>query len=73
MSSRRLPHLHPEARWLFLTWHLHGALRPSEFQPPGKALAGEAFVLMDRKLDAPISGPMFLRVKTPLPPSWKHL
>jgi putative transposase len=61
MSTRRLPHIYPEGRWLFLTWHLHGALRPSAFQPPWKALSGEAFVLMDRKLDWPISGPMFLR------------
>jgi REP-associated tyrosine transposase len=33
---------------------------PSEFQPPGKTLSGEAFVLMDRKLDSARTGPMFL-------------
>jgi hypothetical protein len=59
-SQRRLRHLYPEGRWLFLTWHLHGAIRPSEFPPPGKAMSGEAFVLMDRKLDNARTGPMFL-------------
>jgi putative transposase len=60
-STRRLPHIYPEGRWIFLTWHLHGALRPSQFQPPGKASSGEAFVLMDIELDKASSGPMFLR------------
>jgi REP element-mobilizing transposase RayT len=60
-STRRLPHIYPEGRWIFLTWHLHGALRPSQFQPPGKASSGEAFVLMDRELDKASQGPTFLR------------
>ena len=59
-SARRLPHLYPEDRWLFLTWHLHNAIRPSQFPPPSKALTGEAFVLMDRKLDTAQTGPLFL-------------
>jgi putative transposase len=58
-ATRRLPHIYQEGRWLFLTWHLHGAIRPAEFQPPGKILSGEAFVLMDRKLDNARTGPMF--------------
>ncbi len=60
-STRRLPHIYPEGRWIFLTWHLHGALRSAHVQPPGKVLSGEAFVLMDRKLDRADTGPMFLR------------
>jgi len=60
-SARRLPHIYPEGRWLFLTWHLHGALRPAQFQPAAKLSSGEAFVLMDRELDKAIRGPMFLR------------
>ena len=63
-SVRRLPHIYPEGRWLFLTWHLHGALRTSQIPPPSKALSGEAFVLMDRQLDTARSGPMFLRQDT---------
>jgi len=40
-SMRRLPHVYPESRWLFLTWHLHGALQAFERAPPGKALSGK--------------------------------
>jgi REP element-mobilizing transposase RayT len=61
MSIRRLPHLYPEGRWLFLTWHLRGALRPSQFPPPHRDLSGETFVLLDRVLDAARTGPLFLR------------
>jgi putative transposase len=60
-STRRLPHIYPEGRWIFITWHLHGALRPRESQPPGKISSGEAFVLMDRKLDTATTGPLWLR------------
>jgi REP element-mobilizing transposase RayT len=60
-SVRRLPHVYPEDRWLFLTWHLHGALRTSQIPPPSKASSGEAFLLVDRQLDGARSGPMFLR------------
>jgi putative transposase len=56
----RLPHVYPEGRWIFLTWHLHGAIHPSQFPPPGKLLSGEALVLMDRKLDTARAGPRFL-------------
>jgi hypothetical protein len=60
-SVRRRPHVYPEDRWLFLTWHLHGALRTSQIPPPSKASSGEAFLLVDRQLDGARSGPMFLR------------
>ena len=61
MSVRRLPHIYPEDRWLFITWNLRGALRPAQFPPPNKALSGELFVIMDRALDTARAGPMFLR------------
>jgi putative transposase len=61
MSARRLPHLYPEDRWLFVSWHLHQAVQPNHFPPPKKASAGQAFVWLDRQLDAATSGPMFLR------------
>jgi REP element-mobilizing transposase RayT len=60
-SLRRLPHLYPQDRWLFLTWSLHGAVRPYHFPPPHKASAGEAFVWLDQQLDMARAGPMFLR------------
>jgi REP element-mobilizing transposase RayT len=59
-SRRRLPHIYPEGRWLFLTWHLHGAMRPGAARPPSKLTSGEAFVLMDRRLDEARTGPTFL-------------
>ena len=61
MGSRRLPHLYPEGRWLFLTWHLHGSLPRALYPPPHKLSAGQAFVWMDRRLDSASSGPLFLR------------
>ena len=60
-SVRRLPHLYPQDRWLFLTWSLHGAVRPYRFPPPHKASAGQSFVWMDHQLDIARAGPMFLR------------
>jgi putative transposase len=60
-SQRRLPHIYPEGRWLFVTWHLHGSLPSSRFAPPDKATAGEAFVRMDRFLDQARTGPTFLK------------
>jgi len=62
-SQRRLPHIYPENRWLFVTWHLHGSLPSSRFAPPNKSTAGEAFVWMDRYLDEARSGPVFLKQK----------
>jgi REP element-mobilizing transposase RayT len=61
ISARRLPHIYPQDRWLFLTWSLHGAVSPYHFPPPHKASAGEAFVWLDRQLDMAHTGPLFLR------------
>ena len=61
-SRRRLPHIYPEAAWLFVTWHLHGSLPRALYPPPGRPSAGKAFVWMDRYLDSTRLGPMFLRL-----------
>jgi len=60
MARRRLPHIYPEGRWLFATWHLFGSLPRALYPPPGKLSAGKAFVWMDRYLDTTRIGSMFL-------------
>jgi type I restriction enzyme R subunit/putative DNA methylase len=60
-SRRRLPHVYPDNRWLFLTWHLFGSLPASHFPPARKVSGGEAFAWVDRYLDATQTGPMYLR------------
>jgi len=57
---RRLPHLYPEGKALFLTWHLHGSMPSTLLPPPGPLTPGQAFVWLDRHLDNPRRGPMFL-------------
>src|SRR5215831_21226085 len=61
LAQRRLPHMYPHDRWLFLTWHLHGSLPRGRYPPPHKASAGQAFVWLDRQLDLARCGPQFLR------------
>ena len=63
MTRRRLPHIYPENRWLFLTWHLHGSLPHSHFPPARKVCGGEAFAWIDRYVDAARLGPTYLRQK----------
>jgi type I restriction enzyme R subunit/putative DNA methylase len=58
-TRRRLPHIHPEGKWLFVTWHLSGSVPQGRYAPPGLR-AGEAFVWMDRYLDTTRIGPMYL-------------
>jgi putative transposase len=58
---RRLPHIYPEGTPLFLTWHLHGSMPASLLPPPGPLSSGQAFVWLDRQLDNPRTGPMYLR------------
>ena len=58
---RRLPHIYPEGTALFLTWYLHGSMPASLLPPPGSLSAGQAFVWIDRQLDAPRIGPVYLR------------
>lgn len=60
-SRRRLPHVYPENRWLFVTWHLYGSLPRPQYPPPHVTSAGKAFLWVDRRLDLTRSGPLFLR------------
>jgi hypothetical protein len=57
---RRLPHLYPENVPLFLTWRLHGTFPASKLPPAGTLTSGEAFVWLDRRLDAGQYGPTWL-------------
>jgi putative transposase len=59
-SRRRLPHIHPPGKWLFITWHLDGSLPQALFPPPGKNSDGKVFVWMDRYLDTTRKGPQCL-------------
>ncbi len=59
-SRRRLPHIYPENRWLFVTWHLFGSLPHSRY-PPSGITSGEAFVWIDRFLDKGVGGPLYLK------------
>ena len=59
---RRLPHVQPVGKVLFITFRLHGSLPPSRYPPADKKLsAGEAFVWIDRYLDTTRVGPLFLK------------
>jgi len=57
---RRLPHVYPTGRALFLTWNLHGSI-PASLMPPGPLSSGQAFAWLDRRLDSPRHGPTYLR------------
>jgi putative transposase len=59
-QRRRLPHIYPQGVPLFVTWHLHGSV-PHALVPPGSLSAGQAFVWLDRQLDNPRQGPLFLK------------
>jgi len=59
--QRRLPHVYPEGKDLFITWHLHGSLPHNLYPPPGKQNAGQAFVWLDRYLDSARDGPLYLK------------
>jgi putative transposase len=61
-SQRRLPHVHPPGKWLFVTWHLEGSLPHARYPPPGKLSDGKVFVAMDRYLDSARTGPKHLLV-----------
>jgi putative transposase len=62
---RHLPHWHPEATSIFLTWRLYGSL-PSSFRTakngcPTKYSAGKRFKLLDSVLDKSSTGPLWLK------------
>ena len=54
------PHVYPEDRWLFLTWHLESCLPLGAYPTPGHLKGGEAFAWMDRFLDSARNGPSYL-------------
>jgi len=59
--QRRLPHVYPEGKDLFITWHLHGSLPHNLYPPSGKLNTGQAFAWMDRYLDSARGGPLYLK------------
>jgi putative transposase len=61
VQRRRLPHLYPLHKPLFVTWHLYGSLPAGRYPPPHCGASGQAFVWIDRYLDRTRTGPMFLR------------
>jgi REP element-mobilizing transposase RayT len=46
---------------MFVTFRLRGSIPESRVFPPNRLTSGEAFVVMDRLLDRPRSGPVSLR------------
>src|SRR5690242_5346339 len=58
--ARRLPHYHSIGQPIFLTWRLHGSL-PANRNFSALTTSGQAFVAMDRLLDARRIGPLSLR------------
>lgn len=61
-TRRHLPHQYQLGIPLFVTFRLHGSLPAGrDFSDPMQT-SGEAFVYMDRLLDAARSGPTYLRI-----------
>ena len=58
--TRRLPHLDSVGQPIFVTFRLHGSLAPGRVFPKATT-SGQAFLMMDRLLDNPRSGPLHLR------------
>jgi REP element-mobilizing transposase RayT len=59
--ERRLPHWELIGQPVFVTFRLFGSLPYNRVFPPARMTSGRAFVAMDRLLDQPAHGPMFLR------------
>jgi REP element-mobilizing transposase RayT len=59
-TRRRLPHLSAPARPLFITWRLFDSLPSDRRFPGGTLTSGKAFVAMDRLLDLPDCGRLYL-------------
>jgi putative transposase len=62
---RNLPHWHPEAASIFLTWRLYGSLpasvRTAKNGCATKYSAGKRFKLLDSALDKCTTGPLWLK------------
>ena len=61
MYVRRLPHQHPEGKDLFITFRLQGSLPSNRYVSPQGLTSGQAFVWIDRLLDAALTGPTWLK------------
>src|SRR5207253_9923873 len=59
--ERRLPHWDTVGQPLFVTFRLHNSLPTNRVFPPERLTTGQAFVAMDRILDAARSGPLYLQ------------
>ena len=59
---RHPPHLDEPGKPVFLTGPSHDSLRPNRAFPSGPVTSGQAFALMDRRLDETLVMPNRLRV-----------
>jgi len=62
-TRRHLPHWHPDARLIFVTWHLHGSISPAALirLSEGPALTGrQRFVALENLLHSAAWGPRWL-------------
>jgi REP element-mobilizing transposase RayT len=59
---RRLPHVHPQDAYLFLTWRLFDSLPQTRPDPRYYATPGHAFVAQDRAWDLSACGPRWLAI-----------
>jgi putative transposase len=64
ISERHLPHWYAIAQPLFITFRLHGSLPSGREFPPESLTSGEAFLCMDRLLDASRIGPTYLAMQS---------
>lgn len=60
ISQRHLPHWYAIGQPLFITFRLHGSLPGGRGFPPESITSGEAFLCVDRLLDAARIGPTYL-------------
>jgi putative transposase len=58
---RHLPHLYNAEQAIFLTWRLHDSLPRHRYFAAGTVSSGQAFAALDRLLDEPGVGPLYLR------------
>jgi putative transposase len=58
---KKMPHFHPEAKHLFLTWRLWGSLPRCITPNATYSTCGQEFVAQDRILDRQTTGPMWLK------------
>src|SRR5437868_11014550 len=58
---RRLLHVYPPGKLLFITFNLYGSLPHNRYPPAHKQSAGQAFVWMDKYLDTTNIGPLYLK------------